>query len=90
MTTAQVEELKTAGNAHFAAGQYADAIKEFSAAIDLQEGENQHVLYSNRSACHAQLKQYQDALSDANEAVKLSPEWAKGYGRQGAAFIGLN
>jgi stress-induced-phosphoprotein 1 len=48
-----------------------------------------HVLYSNRSACFASLKEFDKALEDANVCVGLSPQWSKGYGRKGAALHGL-
>jgi stress-induced-phosphoprotein 1 len=48
-----------------------------------------HVLYSNRSACYASLKEFNKALEDANVCVRLSPQWSKGYGRKGAALHGL-
>ena len=42
---------------------------------------------SQRSGAHASLGDGSAALSDANECVKLAPQWAKGYGRKGAALI---
>jgi len=47
------------------------------------------VLYSNRSACHASLRSYGNALADAQKCVELKPEWPKGYSRLGAALHGL-
>jgi stress-induced-phosphoprotein 1 len=46
------------------------------------------VLYSNRSACYASLKDFQKALDDANKCVEIAPTWSKGYGRKGAALHG--
>lgn len=45
-----------------------------------------HALYSNRSACRCGFGDYDGALSDAEECVSLSPTWAKGYVRVGAAL----
>jgi stress-induced-phosphoprotein 1 len=47
------------------------------------------VLRSNRSACHARLRQFGHALADADAAVRLRPDWPKGHGRRGAALHGL-
>ena len=47
-----------------------------------------HVLYSNRSASYASLKDFDKALSDAEKTVELNPTWGKGYGRKGAALHG--
>uniref|UniRef100_A0A061R1E4 Stress-induced-phosphoprotein 1 n=1 Tax=Tetraselmis sp. GSL018 TaxID=582737 RepID=A0A061R1E4_9CHLO len=81
------EELKAKGNAAFSAGNFAEAVQHFSAAIDLDP--SNHVLYSNRSACKASLKQYQEALEDANKVVELKSDWPKGYSRVAAAHMGL-
>jgi stress-induced-phosphoprotein 1 len=56
-------------------------------AIELDP--SNHVLYSNRSACYASLRDFEKALTDANKTVELNPGWSKGYGRKGAALHGL-
>ncbi|KAL9993050.1 putative Heat shock chaperonin-binding, tetratricopeptide-like helical domain superfamily [Helianthus debilis subsp. tardiflorus] len=81
------DEAKAKGNAAFSAGNFTDAIKHFTDAINLAP--SNHVLYSNRSAAYASLNQYSDALSDAKKTVDLKPDWAKGYSRLGAAYHGL-
>ena len=48
-----------------------------------------HTLYGNRSACRCGLGDYEDALLDAEECIRLNPTWAKGYVRKGAALHGL-
>lgn len=48
-----------------------------------------HVLYSNRSAAYASLKQWKNALIDAERATEYKGDWAKGWGRKGAALLGL-
>jgi stress-induced-phosphoprotein 1 len=47
-----------------------------------------HVLYSNRSAAYASLRNFDAALDDAKKTVELKPDWAKGYSRLGAALFG--
>ncbi|XP_020226464.1 hsp70-Hsp90 organizing protein 1 [Cajanus cajan] len=81
------EEAKAKGNAAFSAGDFAAAIRHFSDAIALAP--SNHVLYSNRSAAHASLQNYAEALSDAQKTVELKPDWPKGYSRLGAAHLGL-
>ncbi|KAK9717136.1 Hsp90 cochaperone [Basidiobolus ranarum] len=82
------DELKALGNKAFLAKDYENAIKYFSEAIELTP--DNHVFYSNRSACFASLKQYEKALEDAEKTIELKKDWAKGYGRKGAALHGLN
>lgn len=82
-----MEELKTAGNAAFAAGRFAESVDAFTEAISVDS--SNHILFSNRSASYASLKQWDAALADAERAIQLQPDWAKGYGRKGAALLGL-
>lgn len=47
------------------------------------------MLYSNRSGAYASLKNYDKALEDATKTTELEPDWAKGWGRKGAALHGV-
>ncbi|KAH7857978.1 hypothetical protein Vadar_018547 [Vaccinium darrowii] len=80
-------EARVKGNAAFSAGDYADAIRHYTEAINLSP--DNHVLYSNRSAAYAYLNQYTEALSDAQKTVNLKPGWPKGFSRLGIAHLGL-
>lgn len=82
------DEYKQQGNAAFASKDYQKAVEFFTKGIEVSEQPN-HVLYSNRSACFASLKKFEDALKDANECVSINPSWSKGYNRVGAAQFGL-
>lgn len=81
------DEAKAKGNAAFSSGDYSAAVRHFTDAIALAP--TNHVLYSNRSAAHASLHNYAEALTDAKKTVELKPDWAKGYSRLGAAHLGL-
>ncbi|KAK6158017.1 hypothetical protein DH2020_005331 [Rehmannia glutinosa] len=82
------DEAKAKGNAAFSAGNFDDAVRHFTDAINLAP--TNHVLYSNRSAAYASLNKFSEALSDAQKTVELKPDWGKGYSRLGAAHIGLH
>ncbi|KAG2262298.1 hypothetical protein Bca4012_013063 [Brassica carinata] len=82
------DEAKAKGNAAFSSGDFTSAVNHFTDAINLSP--TNHVLFSNRSAAHASLHHYEEALSDAKKTVELKPDWAKGYSRLGAAHVGLN
>lgn len=82
------DEAKAKGNAAFAAGNFSEAIKHFTEAINFAP--TNHVLYSNRSAAYASLNNFSDALVDAQKTVELKPDWSKGYSRLGAAHLGLH
>ena len=57
----------------------------YTAAIDLDPSNS--TFYSNRSACHLLLKNYELAVKDASLVTRLSPDQAKGWGRLGAALF---
>ncbi|PHH67324.1 hypothetical protein CDD81_87 [Ophiocordyceps australis] len=83
---ASADELKALGNKAIADKNFDDAIDKFTQAIALQP--DNHILYSNRSAAFASKKQWDDALNDADKTTEIKPDWAKGWGRKGAALHG--
>nr|WMV69919.1 heat shock 70 kDa protein [Euglena gracilis]BDX17135.1 heat shock 70 kDa protein family A 4 [Euglena gracilis] len=83
-TSAKANEAKKLGNAAYTKKDYAAALGHFTEAIRLDPTD--HVFYSNRSACRAQLKDVDGALADAQKCVELAPQWAKGYSRLGASY----
>jgi stress-induced-phosphoprotein 1 len=70
-----VEELKSKGNNAFSNGQYEEAVNYFTDAIAMDE--INAILFSNRSAAYASLKDYRNALKDAEKTIELKPDWAK-------------
>lgn len=81
------DELKALGNKAIAEKNFDEAISKFTEAIAIEPGN--HILYSNRSAAHASKKDYKAALQDAEKVTEIKPDWAKGWGRKGAAMHGL-
>ncbi|QIW98461.1 hypothetical protein AMS68_003979 [Peltaster fructicola] len=80
------DALKAEGNKLFAAKDFEGAAQKFGDAIALEP--SNHVLYSNRSGAYASLKQFDKALEDATKTTEIKPDWAKGWGRKGAALHG--
>jgi len=78
---------QAAGNDAFKAGNYDEAIAQFTKAIEADP--TNHVLYSNRSGAHAAKESYTEALLDANKCIELKSDWPKGHSRRGAAYFGL-
>jgi ankyrin repeat protein len=70
------QQHKDRGNTFFAAKNFAAARDAYTEAIKLQ-GDN-HVLYSNRSACYIALGEPRLALRDAEICRHLNPTWPKG------------
>jgi tetratricopeptide (TPR) repeat protein len=70
-----VDELKSKGNAAFTSGNYQEALKYFTNALELDH--DNAILLSNRSGAYTSLKDYSHALEDAERVVNLRPDWAK-------------
>ena len=80
------EELKNQGNLLFSSGNFEEAVDVFTLAISADP--SNAVLYSNRSAAFASLKQWNEAVEDAKKTTELRPEWGKGWSRLGTALQG--
>lgn len=81
------EELRRRGNAAFKSKSFPEACLLYSRGLELCPTDA--VLYANRSAARAGMGEFKLALEDAQEAVKIKGDWAKGYFRVGKAFAGL-
>ncbi|XP_047996221.1 stress-induced-phosphoprotein 1-like [Leguminivora glycinivorella] len=75
-----VEDLKNKGNECVKDGKFIEAVLHYTQAIKMDP--NNYVLYSNRSFAFLKLDQHYLSLQDANETVRLQPQWAKGYFRR--------
>ncbi|KAK5165771.1 Hsp90 cochaperone [Saxophila tyrrhenica] len=81
------DALKAEGNKLFSAKDFNGAVDKFSKAIEIEP--SNHVLYSNRSGAYGGLKNWDKALEDATKTTEIKPDWAKGWGRKGAALHGV-
>lgn len=81
------EELKLKGNELFRAERYNEAADLYTKALTVQP--DNHVLYSNRSACYSKLGKYEEALGDATRCVSVAPTFARGHLRKSTALNGL-
>lgn len=79
-------EEKEKGNAAFKEQKYPEAVAHYTEA--LKRGPSKvnpeaHKLYSNRAACYTKLGAWNEGLKDANECIRLAPDFVKGYSRKG-------
>lgn len=95
----EAERLKAAGNDHLTAGRCPLAIECYSKAIKLDARNpvyfsNRYIILSAscidwfRAAAYTKAGQYEEAIADCQEAIKIDPAYAKAYGRLGAAYAG--
>eukprot|EP01084_Bolivina_argentea_P215948 366747_1 len=93
----EIEKLKEQGNSAFQVGDLDAASRIYTAAIEmvseLPETEEcclAHVLYSNRSAVWAAQDLWEKSEADAEQAVKLEPNFIKAYARLAYSQLMLN
>ncbi|KZZ95897.1 DNAJ domain containing protein [Moelleriella libera RCEF 2490] len=75
----KLDRMKEEGNAAFKAGRWQAAIDKYTQALEVDpsnRGINAKLL-QNRAQCKIKLKQYDDAISDAEKAVSLDPSYNK-------------
>ena len=76
-------DKKNAGNLHFLAKEYKEAIDAFSAGInEVEDGDDRTlktILYSNRSQVWLALESWVNAEADAAKAIELDAHFTKSY-----------
>ena len=80
--------FKEQGTKAFQARDFESAVNFYTQA--LEENPSDHTILGNRSAAKYQLKNYDDALADAEQCISLQPEWSKGYQRKAMALQAQN
>lgn len=75
---------KDKGNVAFKAGKWDEAVRYYSRAIKVDDMD--YLCLANRSAAHMRRGTYEDALKDAEKAIKIKPKYAKGHVRKAAAL----
>ena len=80
------KDWKEKGNALVKEKKYKEALDCYTKAIELDP--NDPILYSNRSAMHLNLNEFGQAITDAEKAISIKPDYAKAYLRKGKALEG--
>jgi small glutamine-rich tetratricopeptide repeat-containing protein alpha len=77
-----VEEFKIEGNRAMASFDYERAVSLYTQGIQLKpEGDLLMTLYTNRAQAYLSLKKYQNAESDATNALEVNPNHVKSLHR---------
>ena len=80
------KDWKDKGNGLVKEKKYKEALDCYSKAIEIDP--NDPILYSNRSLMHINLSEFDQAITDAEKAISIKPEYAKAYLRKGKALEG--
>ncbi|XP_028314728.1 LON peptidase N-terminal domain and RING finger protein 3-like [Gouania willdenowi] len=79
--------LRRQGNGMYAERRMEAALDKYNQAILIVSMD--HILFSNRSQIHSSLKNYDEALKDAETACRLMPHWSRGHVRKAQTLVVL-
>jgi tetratricopeptide (TPR) repeat protein len=68
-------EFKDKGNKFYSQGDYISAIEMYTKAIELNAKD--HTYFSNRSAAHFALGNFEQSIDDAKQCIEIAPNWVK-------------
>lgn len=74
------------GNAYFILGEYNQGIQEYQKGIGLAPPELAHVFYINRGDKLVEFKNYEVAIKDYTEAIRLQPQNGSYYSKRGDTY----
>jgi stress-induced-phosphoprotein 1 len=83
----KAEEEKEKGNEFFKKGDFSNAIKHYTEAINRNPDDPK--LYSNRAACYTKLAAFDLGLRDCDMCTKLDEKFIKGWIRKGKILQGM-
>ena len=88
----RLESMKEAGDTHFKALNYLDAINEYTKCLDALADKSCDLAlkcYGNRAQCHLELSQFRCALNDCDAVLAHRPTDDKALERRArAALVG--
>ena len=79
--------ISSRANVYYKEENFTAAAAEYTRALDLLRPNRRlsnatdftALLFGNRSACYCMLRKFEDALRDAELAVRIRPKWSKVY-----------
>jgi len=84
-----LESTKDEGNKAFRSGNYQQALELYSKALQIDpfNKSTNSKLYCNRATVNFKLKNYDDSISDCNNAIELDPTYLKAYLRRAKSYM---
>jgi len=79
--------LKERGNSFYVRHQFVQAIEWYTQSIETNP--KAYDVYTNRSSAYAKLKMWEESLRDAQESIRIKPNWLKGHWRVGTCLMEL-
>jgi len=79
----KISDIRTKANKMYSTNQLSNALELYNEAFGLDPTD--HLVLGNRSITHLKMGHVKAALEDAETAVRLRPDWAKGHLRKASA-----
>lgn len=88
----EITRQKDLGDTKFKAGQHAEAVEAYTAALNVDAALDSlnSKIYCNRAACYSALKQWEDALTDCNQAILMDEKYTRAYIRRAKCHAALS
>jgi tetratricopeptide (TPR) repeat protein len=80
------EALKEAGNKAFANGNYGEAVKQYTMAIEISIEQPNHIYFANRANCYLEMGNDEECIKDCDQAIKIDTNFPKSYFRKAKAL----
>lgn len=74
---ADADTLKAKGNTHFRNGEYEEAARFYSLAI--QRNDRNPLLWTNRANARLKLEKWEEVITDCLQSIELLPDNMKAY-----------
>ncbi|TDH66149.1 hypothetical protein CCR75_001725 [Bremia lactucae] len=86
-----MKQLKHNGNDHFKRGDYQEAVRFYSEAVQIDSAHQEFcaIIYCNRAAAQMGLGRYHTAILDCNEALQRKPTYPRALLRRARCHVAL-
>ena len=86
-----LEPVKKKGNDLYEQKNYEEAIQVYTKALELdpQNKKYNSIILVNRALCFQKLEKYKAALNDANQSLKLNPNYSRAYVKRAIVHLKL-
>jgi tetratricopeptide (TPR) repeat protein len=81
------DALKDAGNKQFASGNFEEAVKQYTMAIEITIEQPNHIYFANRANAYLEMANFEECIKDCDQAIKIDPTFAKAYYRKAKALV---
>jgi len=81
------DALKEAGNKAFMTGNFEEAVRQFTMAIEITLEKPNHIYFANRANCFLELASYEECIVDCNKAIEIERTFSKSYYRKAKALV---